>query len=93
MDSKRLDQVSRYVSINDIGDWQSDIARFVMRMNEPFLQQERVVCNKCPFRNKPLSGGCIGKDCPIYALRSEFNKTTKRAMARVKEIMKQIGAK
>lgn len=93
MDSKRLELISRYVSINDIGDWQSDIARFVMRLNEPILKQEREVCNRCPFRKKPLSGGCIGKDCPIHALRTEFNKTTKRAMARVKEIMKHIGVK
>ena len=81
-------RIAGFASDTEIQKWSGGIGKYMAEVQTPLLNAERNVCNNCPFRNNVANGGCIGEDCPIYAVRKALQLATKRAAMGAKEIYK-----
>ena len=81
-------RIAGYASDTEIQKWSSGIAKYRAEVQIPLLNAERNVCDGCPFRNNVAKGGCIGEDCPVYAVRKVFNLCMKRTKNGVRDICK-----
>ena len=81
-------RIAGFASDTEIQKWSGGIGKYMAEVQTPLLNAERNVCNNCPFRNNVANGGCIGEDCPVFAVRKVFNLCIKRTRNGVRDICK-----
>lgn len=88
MKTETARKIARCCTDAEIQKWSSGVGKFVAGLQPSLTEKMGLVCEPCPFRNLLNVGGCLGEECPIYAVRLALKRACARATNGVREIYK-----
>ena len=81
-------RISKYARNDEVQTWKAGLMKFLSAVRFPIVSAASCVCADCPYRYNISVGGCIGDECPIYAVKKAVELAPRRMTAATKEITK-----